>query len=200
MKKLLLILLSISLFSCNNNYKEAEELYLQGIEEKSQFILNSAVLKLDMIKEHHKDFNQAKLLNNKIDSIKNYWLIVWEEKIQKELDSINKINAAKLESLKITENKMYPLLIGRWVLNSSSYSSLNSIVRIYKKNGVYFQSMLFEKDNSESVLKLTKKSNKRFNVDGKSDYCLITKEGDLQFWDKQGYFLSCDKINLEDID
>ena len=127
MKKLLLILLSISLFSCNNNYKEAEELYLQGIEEKSQFILNSAVLKLDMIKEHHKDFNQAKLLNNKIDSITKYWLIVKEEKIQKELDSINKINAAKFESLKITENKMYPLLIGRWKLNSSSYSTLNSI-------------------------------------------------------------------------
>ena len=50
MKKLLIILLSISLFSCSN-YKKAEELYFKGVEEKSTSILIDAQLKLKRLKK-----------------------------------------------------------------------------------------------------------------------------------------------------
>ena len=38
---------------------------------------------------------------------------------------------------------------------------------------------------------LKKLSNKRYDVIGKSDYIIINNEGNLEFWDKQGYFLTC---------
>ena len=71
MKKLLLILLSISLFSCNNNYKDAEELYLKGVEEKSTLILIQAHLKIKKAKVNNSDDENIQLLQNKIDSVLN---------------------------------------------------------------------------------------------------------------------------------
>jgi len=204
MKKLLLILLSISLFSCNNNYKEAEELYNQGVDIKSKSLLNQATLKLDMVQEHNSDYKNANLLKNRIDSLIKVWDYNSQLRLKRKNDSIAekraKDLAIKVEVLKNIETKKYPNLVGRWEINSSTYSSLNSIVRIYKKNGVYYRSMKFDKDNSESIMKLDKKSKTRYSIVGKSDYCIITEGGDLMFWDKQGYFLSAFKINLEDID
>ena len=200
MKKLLLILFSVTMFSCNNNYKEAEELYIQGINKKSKSLLENANLKLDMIQEHHSDFDNANILNIKIDSVLKIWDLNTQLRIIRKNDSIAEKLAIKVEILKNIELKKYPNLVGRWKLKSSTYSSLNSIVRIYKENGVYYRSMKFDKDNSESILKLSKKSNTRFNVAGKSDYLLISTDGHLMFWDKQGYFLTSYKINLEDID
>ena len=49
----------------------------------------------------------------------------------------------------------------------------------------------FYRDGSESVLKLNKRSDKRYDVIGKSDYNVINSEGYLEFWDEQGYFLTC---------
>ena len=200
MKKLLLILLSVTMFSCNNNYKEAEELYTQGVNEKSKTLLTSANRKLDMIKENHSDYNKAHLLKTKIDSIKKRWDFNTKLRLKRKNDSIAEIRAIQVKILEDKELKKYPNLVGRWKLESSSYSSLNSIVRIYKENGVYYRSMKFKKDGSQSVMKLSKKSKIRFDVVGKSDYLLIAPSGDLMFWDKQGYFLTCKQINLEDID
>jgi len=200
MKKLLLILLSISLSACNNNYKEAEELYTQGVNEKSKTLLTSANRKLDVIKEHHSDYNKAHLLKTKIDSIQKRWDFNTKLRLKRKNDSIAEIRAIQVKILEDKELKKYPNLVGRWKLESSSYSSLSSIVRIYKENGVYYRSMKFKKDGSQSVMKLSKKSKIRFDVVGKSDYLLIAPSGDLTFWDKQGYFLTCKQINLEDIE
>ena len=188
------------MFSCNNNYKEAEELYTQGVNEKSKTLLTSANRKLDMIKENHSDYNKAHLLKTKIDSIKKRWDFNTKLRLKRKNDSIAEIRAIQVKILEDKELKKYPNLVGRWKLESSSYSSLNSIVRIYKENGVYYRSMKFKKDGSQSVMKLSKKSKIRFDVVGKSDYLLIAPSGDLMFWDKQGYFLTCKQINLEDID
>ena len=57
--------------------------------------------------------------------------------------------------------------------------------------------MIFDKDGSESILKLKKKSDKRYDVVGKSDYNIINTDGDLEFWDKQGYFLTCKKWTIK---
>jgi hypothetical protein len=54
--------------------------------------------------------------------------------------------------------------------------------------------MVFEKDGSESILELSKVSNNRYNNIGKSDYNIINNEADLEFWDKQGYFITCKRI------
>lgn len=69
-KTLLLILLSVSLFSCSN-YKKAEELYLKGIEEKSTSILIQAHLKIKKAKVNNGDDENIQLLQNKIDSVLN---------------------------------------------------------------------------------------------------------------------------------
>lgn len=182
MKKLLLIILSISFFSCNNNYKDAEELYNQGVDIKSKSLLNQATLKLDMIREHHKDFNQAKLLNNKIDSVKNYWLIAKEEKIEKELDSINKINSVKLERLKIKENKMYPSLsdsvividyikdrreLNWFVDDSGSLALRNSCLNEYyelEKLLVYYE-VIMKRFMPSDIFKSYEKSKENWNKD-----------------------------------
>ena len=61
MKKILIISLSITFFSCNNNYKDAEELYIQGVDIKSKSLLNQATHKLDMVQEHNSDYKNANL-------------------------------------------------------------------------------------------------------------------------------------------
>jgi hypothetical protein len=205
MKKLLLILLSFTLLfsSCTNHYKSAEILFNKGINEKSQDILNGAVLKLDLIRDHQKQYDEAQKLITRIDSV----LLSWEQEEESRLklekqdkerrlkraeERLHLLNKAIEDSLKHIDRK-YPNLVGRWVLNESNYlSSLNSIVRIYKKGGVYYISKAFDK-GSESNLKLIKKSAKRYNVVGKSDYNIINKNGELEFWDNEGYFLTCKK-------
>lgn len=222
MKKTLLILLSISLFSCNNNYKEAKELYEKGILVKSKSSLDKATLKALKVSEEDSDYKKAQDILQKIDSVKYLWnnnnLIEIREK---QAESQRKLNEQKRnDSLRIIESehlikemndkktarmnqyeaklkkddKNYPNLVGRWILNETNYlSTLNSIVRIYQKNGVFYKSMIFTKDKSESKLELLKISNTRYNVIGKSDYCIINKEGELEFWDKEGYLLTCTK-------
>ncbi len=53
--------------------------------------------------------------------------------------------------------------------------------------------MIFTKDKSESIFELRKTSSKSFDVVGKSDYCRINKAGELEFWNKEGYLLTCTK-------
>ena len=92
------------------------------------------------------------------------------------------------------QDKCYSNLVGRWILHETDYlSDLNSIVRIYKIEEKYYKSMIFTKDKSESIFELRKTSSKSFDVVGKSDYCRINKTGELEFWDKEGYLLTCTK-------
>ena len=86
-------------------------------------------------------------------------------------------------------------MLGRWELKESNYLKiLNSTVRIYRKGGNYYRSMLLEEDGSESILKLKKRSDKRYDVIGKSDYLIINSKSDLEFWDKEGYLLTCKNL------
>ena len=195
MKKLLLtsICLITLLISCVDHLDDAKLIYQQGITERSKDILQDAVLEADMIKSNHKNYEAAQKLIIKIDSV----ILSWEQeeltRLKREEERLNLLNKSIEDSLKRLDRK-YPNLIGRWVLNETNYlSTLNSIVRIYKKGGVYYQSMVFEKDRSESILKLKKLSDKRYDVIGKSDYNIINEKGELEFWDKQGYFLTCKK-------
>ena len=204
MKKSLLILLSIFLFSCTNNYEVAEDLYIQGVNKKSKFFLKQASLKLDMIQEHHSDYNNANILEMKIDSVKKNWDLNAQLRLKRKNDSISNIkkieqqqltalSKAYDDSLKTLDRK-YPNLVGRWILDETNYlSTLNSIVRIYKKNGTFYRSMVRNKSGNESTQKLIKKSSTRYDVVGKSDYCIIDSKGELQFLDKEGYLLTCKK-------
>ena len=154
MKKLLLILFSISLFACNNNYNK------------------------------EKESNERR----KNDSLRN----INNEQLIKEMNDEKTARMEKYEKNLIRVDKCYSNLVGRWVLNETNYlSTLNSVVRIYKIDGKYYKSMIFAKDKSESRLELKKISNNRYDVVGKSDYCKINKEGELEFWDKKGYLLTC---------
>jgi len=218
MKKLLLILLCLPLLfsSCTNHYKDGEMLFNKGINEESQDILNDANLALDMIKETHKNYKKSGVLKHKIDSVISRWDSIYQAK--EVADSLWYISyKAKLESEKIAaeenrvieekklvaaneaarnaELKKFPNLVGKWRCYNTNYlSGLNSIIRIYKKDGIYYQNMHYDKDGSQGDFKLIKKSSKRFDVVGKSDYNIINKDGDLEFWDKEGYFLTCKKI------
>ena len=117
--------------------------------------------------------------------------------IQQERDAFIKDSLLLIEKEieRIAELEKYPNLIGKWKCYNTNYNSvLNSIVRIYQKDGVYYQSMVFDRDGSESNLKLKKISETRYDNVGKSDYNIINKNGDLEFWDNQGYFLTCKKV------
>tara|TARA_R110001632_G_scaffold80212_1_gene179520 strand:- start:125 stop:754 length:630 start_codon:yes stop_codon:yes gene_type:complete len=136
----------------------------------------------------NKSYKQTKIWITKLawdypNSIKNEEFMLLLKSIDEKI---------KLEKRK--EDEKYPNLVGIWIVNETNYlSTLNSIVRIYKKSGVYYKSMVFDKDGSESVLKLNKDSDIRYEVIGKSDYCLINPDGHLIFSDKQGYILTCIK-------
>ena len=53
--------------------------------------------------------------------------------------------------------------------------------------------MIFTKDKSESIFELRKTSSTSFDIVGKSDFCKINIVGELEFWDKKGYLLTCTK-------
>jgi len=203
MKKLLYALLAVSIIfsACTNHYEDAIVLFNKGVSEKSHDILANSILELELIKPNHENYKNAQELILKIDSIIQNWDLKAKEKYERRLDSLILIEE---EELKIKEQKIqaelkaellkYPNLVGKWKCYSSgTYSVLNSDVRIYKKNGKYYQSMVFDKDGSESILQLSKVSNNRYNNIGKSDYNIINTDGDLEFWDKQGYFMTCKK-------
>jgi hypothetical protein len=203
MKKLLYTLLAVSIIfsACTNHYEDAIVLFNKGVSEKSHDILANSILELELIKPNHENYKNAQELILKIDSIIQNWDLKAKEKYERRLDSLILIEE---EKLKIKEQKIqeelkaevlkYPNLVGKWKCYSSgAYSVLNSDVRIYKKNGKYYQSMVFDKDGSESTLQLSKVSNNRYNNIGKSDYNIINTDGDLEFWDKQGYFMTCKK-------
>ena len=97
MKKLLTLILSLSIISCSNdNYKNAEELYNQGIIEKSKHILKKATLSALKVKKDNSQFFEAQLLIKKIDSV-NY---LWHNY------NINQIREIKAESLKKLNEKI----------------------------------------------------------------------------------------------
>ena len=202
--------------SCTNHYKDGEFLFNKGVNEESQDYLNDANLKLDMIEETNKYYKKSRVLKHKIDSVIFRWDSIYKakevadslwylsytaklesEKIAAEKNRVieeKKVEAAK-EAARIAEIKKFPNLLGKWRCYNTNYlKGLNSIVRIYKKDGVYYQNMHYDKDGSQGDLKLIKKSSKRFDVVGKSDYNIINEDGDLEFWDKEGYFLTCRKI------
>ena len=156
MKKLLLILFSISLFACNNSYNKEKE-------------------------------SNEKRKNDSLRNIKNEQLI-------KDMNNEKTARMEKYEKNLIRVDKCYSNLVGRWILYETDYlSDLNSIVRIYKIEEKYYKSMIFTKDMSESIFELRKTSSTSFDVVGKSDYCRINKAEELEFWNKEGYLLTCTK-------
>ena len=194
MKRLFYIFTVILLTSCVNHLDDAKLIFLNGVEQKSEEILKEAELEADMITENHKDYDKAQKLILSVDSVLSLWAEIEKAKLQRIADSIQLIE----DSLLQIELINYPNLLGKWTCYQTNYlRTLNSTVRIFKKGGTYYQSMLFDKDGSESVLKLKKKSDKRYDVIGKSDYNVINKDGDLEFWDKQGYFLTCKKWTIK---
>ena len=204
MKKLLYTFLAVSIIfsACTNHYEAGELLFKKGVSEKSQDILKDAIQELEVISNQQENYDKAQKLILKIDSVILNWELLEKESIDKELkkykrkiDSLNLIAEEKIKEELKAESLKYPNLLGKWrCYSSGAYSVLNSDVRIYKKNGQYYQSMVFEKDGSESILELSKASNNRYNNIGKSDYNIINKDGDLEFWDKQGYFMTCKKM------
>jgi hypothetical protein len=193
-KRLFYIFTVILLTSCVNHLDDAKLIFLNGVEQKSEEILKEAELEADMITENHKDYDKAQKLILSVDSVLSLWAEIEKAKLQRIADSIQLIE----DSLLQIELINYPNLLGKWTCYQTNYlRTLNSTVRIFKKGGTYYQSMLFDKDGSESVLKLKKKSDKRYDVIGKSDYNVINKDGDLEFWDKQGYFLTCKKWTIK---
>ena len=94
MKKLLLIVLSISLFSCNSKYDKANKLYERGIQLNSTSLLQEARFKIDMIQEYEDDYILGVELDKKIDSV---YKIINTEKL-------NKINVDTLEAYQILHN------------------------------------------------------------------------------------------------
>jgi len=69
-------------------------------------------------------------------------------------------------------------------------SYLNFVAEIHRKGEAYYRRMSFM-DGSESNMKLNKISDTRYNVIGKSDYLIINSDGNVEFWDKDGYLLTC---------
>ena len=137
---------------------------------------------------HHE--NKQSHERRKDDSLKN----IKNEQLIKEMNNEKTARMKKYEKNLIRVDKCYSNLVGRWILNETDYlSDLNSIVRIYKIEEKYYKSMIFTKDKSESIFELRKTSSTSFNIVGKSDYCVINKEGELEFWDKKGYLLTCTK-------
>jgi len=190
LKKTKYFLLSIVLVGCVDNYKNGVEFLESGLREHSEEAL--FIAKDEFIKVKGSQSDKALDKINYIDSIVISWDELAKIKEQRRLDSLKIIKELKVEKERKAELLKYPNLIGKWrCYSSGAYSVLNSIIRIYKKDGHYFQSMVFDKDGTESILKLRKVSSKRFNNVGKSDYNIINKDGDLEFWDKQGYFMTC---------
>ena len=134
--------------------------------------------------------NEQSYKKRKNDSLKN----IKNEQLIKEINNEKTASMEKYEKNLIRVDKCYSNLVGRWILNETDYlSDLNSIVRIYKIEEKYYKSMIFTKDKSESIFELRKTSSTSFNIVGKSDYCVINKVGELEFWDKKGYLLTCTK-------
>ena len=137
---------------------------------------------------HHE--NKQSHERRKDDSLKN----IKNEQLIKEINNEKTARMEKYEKNLIRVDKCYSNLVGRWILHQTDYlSDLNSIVRIYKIEEKYYKSMIFTKDKSESIFELRKTSSTSFNIVGKSDYCVINKEGELEFWNKEGYLLTCTK-------
>ena len=137
---------------------------------------------------HHE--NKQSHERRKDDSLKN----IKNEQLIKEINNEKTARMEKYEKNLIRVDKCYSNLVGRWILYETDYlSDLNSIVRIYKIEEKYYKSMIFTKDKSESIFELRKTSSTSFDVVGKSDYCRINKAGELEFWNKEGYLLTCTK-------
>lgn len=113
-----------------------------------------------------------------------------------ETASILKLNEAKRNTKEIKEDGE---IVGSWYC---SMTGLDGVYSIINKNNKYYQYYYNNKDKSSEptkVKKLIKISHKRYNIDYSlggnvsSDYLVINDEGNLEFWDKQGYFLTCEK-------
>ena len=155
--------------------------------KKIQLIFFSILLFSCNDNHHENKGIYGKRKNNILRNIKSEQLI-------KEINIEKTARMQKYEKNLIRVDKCYSNLVGRWILHETDYlSDLNSIVRIYKIEEKYYKSMIFTKDMSESIFELRKTSSTSFDVVGKSDYCRINKAGELEFWDKKGYLLTCTK-------
>lgn len=194
LNKIFYILSFLFLSSCINHLDEAEFIYNQAVEQKSEELLNDAILEANMIRDHHEHYDDALAFKLRVDSVISLWDELEKENLKRIADSLHHIE----DSLRRLDFINYPNMIGKWICYQTNYlSTLNSTIRIYKKGNIYYQSMVFDKNGSESVLRLKKKSDKRYDVVGKSDYNVINSDGDLEFWDKEGYFLTSKKFKLK---
>ena len=213
MKKLLLLLCLPMIFSnCSNENEELKSLNLKLYNEVEKLSLDldecingsDKILGKIRIAKEDNNYDEVKSLFNDIrrkhreslefiDAKKIFDEVVSIE--NKELERIKKEKELEEKRLRKAESLKYPNMLGRWELKESNYLKiLNSTVRIYRKGGNYYRSMLLEKDGSESILKLKKRSDKRYDVIGKSDYLIINSNSDLEFWDKEGYLLTCKNL------
>tara|TARA_B110000240_G_scaffold54601_1_gene62208 strand:+ start:134 stop:715 length:582 start_codon:yes stop_codon:yes gene_type:complete len=93
-----------------------------------------------------------------------------------------------------------PYTIGIWRCEDAD---LESNIKIFIKNKVYYYSMTFDKDGSVYTKELKKINGRRYEIVAKDDYIILKEDeattnydiGDLEFWDKQGLFTTCQKIN-----
>ena len=135
MKKLLFILLTLILISCNSNYEKANKLYKSGIQYNSTTLLQEARFKIDMIQEYQDDYNSAIELDKKIDSV--YKIIIKER--------LDKKNDDTLKAYSILHN-----------LNEDETSSLIILLESEKKEKLKLKEAK-KKEDLKSLYKLKKK-------------------------------------------
>jgi hypothetical protein len=205
MKNQILLLITVVFVSCNSNYKNAVEYYNKAKNTNSQQFLDDAKFELDLISISKKNDEKIIYLTNKINALQNKFDSISELENIKRIEYQNseliyKIKKEKKKEKearnnKIIESKIYPNMIGKWRTYQTDYLKiLNGIVRIYKKNGVYYTSTKFEKDGSEYTNKLRKSGNRFYEI-GKSDYVVIKSNGDLEHRDKEGYLMTSKKFD-----
>lgn len=114
-------------------------------------------------------------------------------------DMTSRIPTIKTKPLPVRNNKFEVdgEIIGVWY---SAMKYLEGYELIVKKSNKFFKYKFKSTDDNDPIIKdLIKISDKRYNVDFRigsnvsSDYLIINKSGDLEFWDDQGYFFTAKK-------
>ena len=216
MRNTLIIITSLLLLSCNNNYNNALEYYNNALEyynnvnnSNSQLFLDDAKSELNLISESNRSdekvielTNKMNLLQDKLDSILvaenqkrlDVELVLLEAKIRDKKRN-DKAKEIELKNKLIKEKEKYPNMVGKWRTYQTNYLSMfNGIVRIYKKNGAYFYSTEFDSGEGEYLRKLRKSGNTYREI-GKGDYVVIQSNGDLVHKDPEGYLMRSKKYD-----
>jgi hypothetical protein len=114
-------------------------------------------------------------------------------------DMTSRIPTIKTKPLPVRNNKFEVdgEIIGVWY---SAMKYLEGYELIVKKSNKFFKYKFKSTDDNDPKIKdLIKISDKRYNVDFRigsnvsSDYLIINKSGDLEFWDDQGFFFTAKK-------